>query len=302
MPGMTGGSSAAPASGAMAEFSRAGARKVEEKLNSTMNSARVPALAFPGEVSLAEVLMALESSMSVQESIAARFVLDEADPDIGTDTEFLSTTTISDVSISEDSMTVASALDLILRKVKDQDPKLTWIVEKEVILITTEASAESEERVFIRSYDVKKLRPMFEEMAKAVPEYPVYPMGMGQGGGGGGFYVVPQESLDAVTGIPGTESSGSTPPGIAVSLKQLGGGGVGGEIPPEPTMIPNTWQRCLIIEIQSLTVPPCQWFLAGGEFGTMSVVGHRLIVQQTRSGHEAVVEVLESLEQGIEVP
>lgn len=72
--------------------------------------------------------------------------------------------------------------------------------------------------------------------------------------------------------------------------------------PAESVMIQNTWQRCLINEIQSLTTPPCQWQVNGDDFGTMSVVGDRLIVQQTRSGHEKVVEVLEELELAIETP
>ncbi len=61
-------------------------------------------------------------------------------------------------------------------------------------------------------------------------------------------------------------------------------------------MIKNTWQRCLINEIQSLT-PDADWISEGGDVGTMSVVGDRLIVRQSRIGHEKVVEVLEELEQ-----
>lgn len=291
MQGMTVGSSEAPASGAMAEFSRARARKVQERLHSTMNSARVPSLKFSEEVALEEVLEALEASMSVEESISVRFVVDETDPDIGVDSEYLRQTMIRGISIEEGSMTLTSALDLILRKVRDQD--LTWIVENEVILITTTASAESSDRAFIRSYDVKVLRPMFEEMATAVPMVSDQTGGMG-GGMGGGFFMVPQASPAAMAGAPA---------GSGASGQQTAASGVGlpdGMTPSQPALIQNSWQRCLINEIQSLTTPPCQWLVDGSDFGTMSVVGDRLIVQQTRSGHEKVVEVLEELEQAVE--
>ncbi len=292
-------------SGARAEFSRAGARKVQEDLHSAMNSLRVPELKFPGQNSLRDILDSIEGYMASYSILSSpRFVLDESDDNIGVDASYLDTTQIDDVSIAEDSMTLASALDLILRKVKDQDPRLTWIVENEVILITTVDSAESSERAFIRSYDVKKLRPMFEEMATAVPMVPDF-SGNGGGGSGGGFFMVPQASPAAMSGV----ATGSTPPVSdpargGMRPDAVGGGMAGGDssTPAESVMIQNTWQRCLINEIQSLTTPPCQWQVNGDDFGTMSVVGDRLIVQQTRSGHEKVVEVLEELELAIETP
>lgn len=298
---------AATKPGAMGEFSRAGARKAQEKLHAAMNTARVPSLEFGGETQLADILGALSEHLSeTNPAMSVSIRVDEGDGEIGQDPTYLEQTQISEVNIPAGSMTVASALDLILKKVQDQE--LTWIVENEVILITTTDYAETSERAFIRSYDVKKLKPMLEEMAKAVPTVPVYAAGMGGGGGGGGgFFMVPQASPAAMSGAPAATTDGKTS-GTPGTLQQMGGGGgmgvggMGGDVSPEATMIKNTWQRCLINEIQSLTTPPCQWLVDGGEFGTMSVVGDRLIVQQTRSGHEKVVEVLEELELAVETP
>lgn len=307
--GMSAGSSGPKASGAMGEFSRAGARKAQEKLHAAMNSARVPALNFGDETPLADILDALSKHLSeTNPQLPLSIRLDEDEVDIGQDPTFLQQTTISEIIVPAGSMTVASALDLILKKVHEYE--LTWIVENEVILITTTSSAETSDRAFIRSYDVKKLKSMFEEMAKAVPTVPVYATGTGVGGGGGGFFMVPQASPAAMFGAPAATTRESETSESPVTLQQMGGGGMGGMagggmgggVSPEPTMIKNTWQRCLINEIQSLTTPPCQWLVDGGEFGTMSVVGDRLIVQQSRSGHEKVVEVLEELELAVETP
>lgn len=92
--------------------------------------------------------------MSDDRKKPVRFVLDEADPDIGADPHYLSIAMIGEILIPQGSMTLASALDFILGKVKDQE--LTWIVENKVILITTTAFAESSDRAFIRGYDVKE--------------------------------------------------------------------------------------------------------------------------------------------------
>ncbi len=281
-------------SGAKAEFSRAGARKVQERLHSSINSTQVPELRFEGDTALGDVLLFLESYVSDDRKNPVRFILDEADPDVGGDPDYLRTAMIGEVLIPEGSMTLASALDLILRKVKDQE--LTWIVENEVILITTTASAESSDRAFLRSYDVRELKPMFEEMAKAVPTVPDQ-TGGGMGGGmGGGFFMAQQAGPASMAGPPaGSTGSG---PQKAASGTEL----PDGMLHSQPAFIQNSWQRCLINEIQGLTTPPCQWLVDGSDFGTMSVVGDRLIVQQTRSGHEKVVEVLEELEQAVEPP
>ena len=40
----------------------------------------------------------------------------------------------------------------------------------------------------------------------------------------------------------------------------------------------------------------CHWYDIDGEGGSMKIAGRRLIVRQSRSGHEQVVAVLEQLE------
>ena len=52
----------------------------------------------------------------------------------------------------------------------------------------------------------------------------------------------------------------------------------------------------LIETIYEMSSPPCNWIQNGDDIGSMSLAGNRLLVYQTRIGHEKVVEVLEELE------
>ncbi|MFN9718872.1 MAG: hypothetical protein ACK58L_09280 [Planctomycetota bacterium] len=55
--------------------------------------------------------------------------------------------------------------------------------------------------------------------------------------------------------------------------------------------------RSTILNLSTTTVP---WLEHGDEFGALEVVGDHLIVQQTRSGHQQVFELVERLKQGLE--
>ena len=57
-----------------------------------------------------------------------------------------------------------------------------------------------------------------------------------------------------------------------------------------------TWEAGLMRTIQDLTGPPCHWYEMDGEGGKLNIAGNRLIVRQSRKGHEQVVAVLEQLE------
>ena len=63
-----------------------------------------------------------------------------------------------------------------------------------------------------------------------------------------------------------------------------------------PLLLCLTWEASLIAIVDEMRSPPCQWFDSQGEGGRMNVAGNRLLVRQTRIGHQAVIEVLEQLE------
>ncbi|MFO0975805.1 MAG: hypothetical protein U0996_05365 [Planctomycetaceae bacterium] len=58
----------------------------------------------------------------------------------------------------------------------------------------------------------------------------------------------------------------------------------------------SSWEHTTIQAIIDLTSPPCSWVQNGDEIGTMVIVGNRLLVRQTRKGHQLVSEAIEQLE------
>ena len=57
-----------------------------------------------------------------------------------------------------------------------------------------------------------------------------------------------------------------------------------------------TWEAGLMSTVKDMSSPSCRWYDMDGENGKMGVASHRLLVRQSRKGHEQVVEVLEQLE------
>ena len=275
----------APAS----EFSRASARAVEQQIYQTFGTEKIPALEFPGDNSLADVLKFLSQHLSETTGLQLLVMLDPLDPDIGSDPEFLNSTIVSKVSLPEGSMTIASALELILARVTDQEPKLTWVIRNEVLLITTTASAESEENLILRSYDISRLSSVFppSEQSWGVPTS--RDSGGGGKGGGGGFFMLQE---NAIGHSPGDTSSSS--------LKNGTQNVTGNPVAPNPgtneTRVYLVPYVGLMDAMQQMTTPPCRWINNGDEIGTMTIAGNRLLVHQSRKGHEMVVKMLEELE------
>ncbi len=280
----------APAS----EFSRASARAVEQQIYQTIGTEKIPALEFPGDNSLADVLKFLSQHLSETTGLQLLVMLDPLDPDIGSDPEFLNSTIISKVSLPEGSMTIASALELILARVTDQDPKLTWVIRNEVLLITTTDSAESEENLILRSYDISRLRSVFPP-SEQYWDTPKSRLSGGTGGGGGGkgggggFFMLQENAI----GHSPRDASSS-------SLKNRTQNVTGSPVAPDPgtneTRLYLVPYAGLLDAIQQMTTPPCPWINNGDEIGTMTIAGNRLLVHQSRKGHEMVVKMLEELE------
>ncbi len=56
----------------------------------------------------------------------------------------------------------------------------------------------------------------------------------------------------------------------------------------------------LLMIVQDMTGPPARWFDIDGEGGRLHVAGNRLLVRQSRSAHQAIVEVPQHLEMAAE--
>ena len=158
----------------------------------------MPALEYPGEESLEVILQYIADYLTETTGRKVLILPDVSDPDIET-IDYLSSVNVSNVNIPEGSMTLASALDLIFSRVKDVE--LTWMVKDEVLMITTRATAESEENLILRSYDISRVREQSEVL------FPVYPQNIGgQGGGfGGGGHFQVTEKAPAASGAAGTD-------------------------------------------------------------------------------------------------
>ncbi|MFN9721529.1 MAG: RNA polymerase sigma factor, partial [Planctomycetota bacterium] len=139
--------------GGKAEFSTGTSRGIQQQLHQVIYSRPLPAtLHFTGDVPLAEALDQLQTAINNESEQKVRFMLDTSDWAFADDVEFLNRTQISGLSVEQDTMTIASALDHIFSRVIDV--QLTWVVKDEIILVTTEDVAKSPRHALIRSYDV----------------------------------------------------------------------------------------------------------------------------------------------------
>jgi uncharacterized membrane protein YgcG len=168
----------------------------------------IPLLNYPGDESLGEILRFLSDYYTELGPHTMRIILDETDPDIGDNSEYLESTTVSNVDLK--GITLRNALKLIFAKVKDQE--LTFMIKNEVMMVTTVATAESEENLITRIYDVADL---------VVPT--IAQIGGQQGGQGG------QQGTGGFGGGGGQGGIG----GGGGQGGFGGGGGAGFSLPPE---------------------------------------------------------------------
>ena len=282
--------------GETAEFSRRAERLSERRMNEMMQRDALGPFSFPGENPLTDILEQLSTGLAEEHygdwtGIRPDLSAFDADSIVFGDV------IIKEIEIHKGSMTIASFLDYVLSQT---DPQLTWIVKDGLLLITTEAAAESDEYMFLRSYDISRLR----EISQLT--FSTWNTGDGQQGGGGGFFSVVFE--------PSQFGGGGAIGGGGMGPMGMGGGEIAPAAPQKKKTRPSkpqpekseveqvkqdviiTWEAGLIRTIQDLTAPPCRWFEIDGEGGKLSIAGNRLIVRQSRKGHEQVVAVLEQLE------
>jgi len=266
-----------PLKGAVAEFSRQSARDVDERLNEIIQSKPVKSLSFPGENPLTDILEQISGHATNTYCVGdQRFTIMPDLQALDADSVVLRDVMIKDIEF--DGIALSSALDLILSQT---DPSLTWVVKDEVVLITTVSAAESDEYLFLRSYDISQLR----EISKLSVSIWDTSVGQNNSGGGGSF----QSGGLQGGGLGGGGAAQATQANSLINKPE-------NPTPAPPVSRLLTWEASLIAIVDAMSSPPCRWFDTQGEGGRMNVAGNRLLVRQSRKGHEQVVAVLEQLE------
>ncbi len=179
-------------------------KPVEEWLEKKLDEPLPRALSYPGDNSLGEILRFIADAYTAEGPYTMRIILDESDPDLGEKPTFLDDTQVADVDLA--GITMRNALELIFAKVKDNE--LTVMIKNEVMMVTTVATAESEENLVTRIYDVADL--------VVITQPGMGGMGGGMGGMGGGGMGGMGGGLGGLGGLGGGGMGG------------MGGGGMGG--------------------------------------------------------------------------
>ena len=144
-----------------------------------------------------------------------------------------------------------------------------------------------------RLYDVTTILPMFKtrvagQMAGA-GEMGLAGTGMSSGGSGPGGMMGGMESgMGGMAGGMGGMEGG-----------MMGGMAAGGAPATGPV---NLYQQVTPVQqllelIQDITSPTASWQEVDGEGGRIGATETHLIIRQSRRGHEAIVDVLEQLQQ-----
>lgn len=304
-PGMGMGAGMGPiAANSNLAFARSMDRTAESQMIRRLGTEQSPELSFAGEQPLATVLSALSTHLET------RIVIDSKDPSGELSASSLSEIMVRDIEIPQGTMSIAAVLDEVLSQ--SESVELTWIVRNGQVVITTEESSELPENLILHSYDISALR----DSQMTAPQAPAMPRG-GLGGGGGGFGSVadpqmgmggyapgyspttsrnPQEATPGGGGMSGSPSPGMAPGGMGGGMG-MGAGGLGGSGMGGGMSGYSLWDDTTIRAIIDLTSPPCMWVQNGDQIGTMVIVGNRLVVRQTRKGHQLVSEAIEQLEE-----
>lgn len=287
-------------------FARSMDRTAESQMIRRLGTEQSPELSFAGEQPLAAILRALSTHLET------RIVIDSKDPSGELGASSLSEIMVRDIEIPQGTMSIAAVLDEVLSQ--SESVELTWIVRNGQVVITTEESSELPENLILHSYDISALR----DSQMTAPQAPAMPRG-GLGGGGGfgsvadpqmgmGGYAPgyspttsrnPQEATPGGGGMSGSPSPGMGAPGGMGGGMGMGAGGLGGGMGSgmRPMSGYSSWEDSTITAIIDLTSPPCMWVQNGDQIGTMVIVGNRLVVRQTRKGHQLVSEAIEQLEE-----
>ena len=222
---------------------------------------------------------------------------------------------LDDVSVTLNNLegvSLKSALNLIFKQAS-QYADLTYMIQDEVLLVTTRSYAD--EMMTIRVYDVDHLIDLDYGAEGIVSSTP-------SGGGAGFFSVSPDEpGTDVNAGADNQNRQGrrrqrkknrdgknanrsDTDPYSQVVTQfggegggmgmggGSGGGGLGRAHPQEPVTLAT-----VVMDLTSS--PDCQWLELDGLGGVARIVGRSLVVRQTHRGHQEIVRFLNLLTETI---
>ena len=247
-----------------------------------------PLLDFPGDVPLNEVLDAILAHVATRYGgkngpDGTNFGIGLYEDKVEFDIEGINS--LEDVTVSNialEGQSLRNALKLIFERTSD--PELTYVIEDEVMKITTVNKAESDALLAIRIYDVGELLELdFVSSFSFKQARADKASESGFGGRGGGFFSVSDEqqtTAERQSSSPIETMTQTAPP--VVSDQQA---------------LQNAHPLAQIII--KLTSPPLRWAEIDGEGGAIAVVGHGLVVRQTPPGHQHVVNLLNQLYKSI---
>lgn len=221
----------------------------------------VPLLDFPGETPLSEVLDLIQSYCTEEYGAAALDGSRDARLTIWPDNAELSLegiVSLEDVTVRDISLngvTLRHALDLVFEQTSE--PELTYVIDKEVMKITTVAKAESNDLMRTQVYDVEGLLNQ--------------DFGPRRGSRPSPFSVSPGSQVP----------QGSAPPSGADAAEMSPKVRTASSVPDLTTVVMEM-------------TPDESWSELGGE-GTICIVGSKLVVRQTPAVHREVVRLLNLL-------
>jgi len=226
----------------------------------------VPRLDYPQDTPVQEIL----------EFVAAYFTDTHGAPghrlNMWTDSTILDDRgfeSLADVAITHDvyleGQTLRNALKLILSKT---EPVLTCVIRDEVMVITSDELANSDDYLETRTYPVGHLLAV-----QPAPSRKWVPGSSDAGGVGQGFF--------------STEDDDSAPPAAKENPPNEALGSV--------VLAPETPAGKLIEVVMEMTSPPFEWVDSDGSGGTIEIFGDSLVVRQTPPCHEEIVRLLNML-------
>ena len=247
---------------AISEFARREEDHRERQIHEIMVNLRSLDLSLPGKTPLSEVMNICEEWVS---SETHRPFLIRPDMTALNDRsgESLYDVSVENIDIPAGSMSFRSALEFILSQTPG--PELTWAVRQETLFITTFEAANSESYMYLRNYDVSHLRDLKIALAGMQTE---------------------QSSASSLAATDGILFCVEDPPGficgtpLTDSMGHVSASGIWS----------GSWEEAILSLIREMSPQSLEW-----SDGRATIVNNRLLVFQSRLGHESIVRILDVL-------
>jgi hypothetical protein len=247
---------------AMSEFARRGEDRRERQIHEIMVNLRSLDLSLPGKTPLSEVMNICEEwvSLETHQPFLIRPDMTALNDRSG---ESLYDVSVENINIPAGSMSFRSALDFILSQTPG--PELTWAVRQETVFITTFEAANSDSYKYLRNYDVSHLRDLKIALAGMQTE---------------------RSSVSSLAAAHGILFCVDDPPGFICgtpftdSMGHVSASGTWSE----------SWEVALLSVIREMSPQSLDW-----SDGRATIVNNRLLVFQSRHGHESIVRILDVL-------